>query len=131
MGELGANVLSLAELQAKLGWEDLKTASRQAARGLALAVVAGGCALGGIPVVLLGLAELLAETFGWRHSVALFTFGVLTLIVSIIVAVVGARMIFRNFAVFRRSRDELIKNLEWLKQVSRQAAASWNGRNHE
>jgi hypothetical protein len=131
LADLGADILGLAELQARLGWEDLKSALLQATLGFVLGIVAAGCALGGIPVVLQGLAELLADAFGWRRSVTLFGFGALTLLGSIAVAVLGARLIFRNFAAFRRSREELIKNLERLKQVSRQAASNWNDRNRE
>jgi hypothetical protein len=131
VGELGADFLSRAAFQAKLGWEDLKTASWQATCGFVLGVIAAGCAFGGTPIVLLGLAELLADAFGWRRSVTLFGFGVLTLIGSVIVAILGARLIFRNFTAFRRSREELLKNLERLKQVSRQSAAGWNDRNQD
>jgi hypothetical protein len=118
LGEVGSDLLSLMELQARLGWEDLKTAGRQAAGGLAAAVVAAGCAIGGLPVLVLGLAEILVEMFGWSRGATLLVLGIVTVGASAILAYYGARRVFQNFAVFRRSKDELIRNLEWLKTLS-------------
>lgn len=126
MGELGSDFLTLLELQARLGWEDLKTASRQATLGFAWTIVALGCAIGGLPVLLVGVAEFLVEVLGWTRWLAYLSFGTIAVLTSAFLAYLGARRIFANAAVFRRSRDELLKNLEWLKQVSRQTTASWS-----
>lgn len=118
LGDVSSDVLTLAEMQLRLGWEDLKTASRQAAGGFAAAIVAIGCAIGGLPVLVLGLAEMMVYFFDWSRWATLLGFGTLTVLCSVALAIYGARRVFRNFATFRRSKDELLRNMEWIKTLA-------------
>jgi hypothetical protein len=119
VGELGAEFVTLAELQIQLGWEDFRTATKKAAIGLAAAIVAAGCAIGGLPVLVLGLAEMLVRFFGWERWATLLGLGTLTVGLSAALAYYGAKKVFQDFAVFRRSKDELLRNLEWLKTIAK------------
>ena len=123
VGELGSELVTLAELQLQLGWEDLCAASQKAARGLAAAIVAAGCAIGGLPVLVFGLAEMLVRFFGWERWATLLGLGLLTVTLSAALAYYGAKKVFQDFAVFKRSKDELLRNLEWLKTITKRGSA--------
>lgn len=121
VGDVGSDILTLTELQVQLAWQDLKLASRKASGGVAAALVAVGCALGGLPILVLGVAEMLIHFLGWARWATLLSLGGLTLGASIALAYFGARRVFRAVTILGRSKDELIRNLEWIKAILKRA----------
>lgn len=113
----GNDVASLADLQLKLAALDAKSTAERAALPLGLA--AGGLAvvLGSVPVLLLGLAALLASAFQIAQGWAMVLVGGVALIVSAIVIVVAGQRVRRALQSFDRSRDELTRNLAWIRTV--------------
>jgi hypothetical protein len=122
--ELTHDVIELAELQAQLFALDVKNTSEKTKTSLLLAVV-GVCALlGSIPVALYALAELLREQLEWSGAAS---FGVATLVGVLISASIlsAAWMQFKTGLVtMRRSREELSRNIAWLKSSLRKRAQS-------
>lgn len=117
LAEFGGDITTLAELQAKLAMIDLREGSARAAvPALALATSAA-LALGGLPVLLFGLAELIHQYGGMRLGWALVVTAVAALVVAAVVGAVAALRLSRCFASFRRSREELVRNVAWIKTV--------------
>jgi hypothetical protein len=113
----GNDVANLAELQAKLAALDFKEARQKALLPLGVVAVGGVVLLGTVPVVLAGVAFLLAPAL----SIALGWAFVLTGVVAAILtagAVAFAGIKFsRSFDSFRRSREEFNRNVAWIRTV--------------
>jgi len=111
------DVATLAELQAKLASHDLKETVSRATIPAGLILGGSVLALGSIPVLLIGVAELIVRWTSLSHGLSL-------LIVAIGAMVLAAGMVLfalpamkRSFASFQRSREELVRNIAWIKTV--------------
>ncbi len=115
--ELGNDVATLAELQAKLAALDFKESVEHAV--LPLGVVAAGLAvlLGGIPVLLLGVATLLASWWKINEGWTLVLVALVVILLAGAAVVVAGMKLPRRFQSFRRSREELFRNLSWIRTV--------------
>ncbi len=117
MRELTHDILSLAELQFELFRRDC----REGLRGLLIPVVlllfAGIVAAGTLPVALIVLAELLAQAGGLSRAAAFAVAAASGLIVAAPLGVVGWYRIRGAATVFERSREELARNMTWIKNV--------------
>lgn len=111
------DVFSLVELQAKLAAVDLKESSLRALYpsvivGVALTVILAGMAVG-----LLGIAKLLGRVFTISEDWALILTAGTAIGLATGVILVSLRQITHSMQPIRRSQDELIRNLSWLKTV--------------
>ncbi len=115
--EFGNDVATLAELQAKLAALDFQESSARAK--LPLGLLAGGLALltASLPVLLLGAAALLAEALHIREGWASLIVGGAALATAVALVAVGAPRLSASFESFRRSREELTRNLSWMRTV--------------
>lgn len=113
----GNDVAGLIELQAKLAALDLREAVQQGRLPLVFVTVGLLLLLASLPVLLLGLAYLLATALaihlGWAM---LLTAGVALAIAVSVVITAGSRL-GRSLGTFRRSREELVRNLSWVRTV--------------
>jgi len=117
IADFGNDVATLAELQGKLALFDLKEFLGRALIPLALAVIGLFFVLGAVPVVLLGTAELLARALNLKAGEAMLLTGGSVLVLAGAVIVVAALRIRPSFASFNRSREELSRNLAWIRTV--------------
>lgn len=117
LAEFGNDVATLAELQARLALIDLKESTDRARFPLALILLGAALALACLPVALIGGAELLAEALGWSHGLALLAVAGIALVLAVVMVGVAAALLPRSFDSFRRSRDELTRNVNWLRTV--------------
>jgi hypothetical protein len=76
---------------------------------------AGLAAFGTVPVVLLLLAEVLVRVAGLSQLAALSTAALSGLVAALVLAIVGWSQVRGVGRVFQRSREELIRNLNWIK----------------
>jgi uncharacterized membrane protein YqjE len=113
----GSDIATLAELQLELAVSDLKESLQQAKVPLALVVVGVICAMGALPVVLLGVAGLLAAALKISPAWAILLTGGVVLTAALAVVAVSTLKISPSFASFRRSREELVRNLAWIRTV--------------
>lgn len=113
----GHDVLTLAELQAKLAAVDLKEAAGHAAIPFAVIAVGATLALGSIPVALMGLAEMLdgATHLGPGASRLITAAG--ALVIGVIALAIAASRLGAAFRSLERTREELSRNLAWIKTV--------------
>ncbi|WZP00470.1 phage holin family protein [Isosphaeraceae bacterium EP7] len=114
---LGGDIASLAELQGKLALADLRESTSQATVPATLLATGVVVALSTVPVALVGLAYLVAESTGWRTSLAFLATAAAALAVALVVSYVGYLGLTKSFGSFRRSRDELTRNVSWIKTV--------------
>ena len=117
VGEFAHDVLTLAELQAQLFVTDLQECSRRAlVPGL---VLLAGAALGlaCFPVALAALALLLIQVLGTSYATGFLLAAIVGVILSALLCASGRLLVRKRLAVMQRSRQELDRNLRWIKKV--------------
>jgi hypothetical protein len=122
VSELTHDVIELTELQAELLKLDVKQSVDKARTTLILSVVGVCVLLGTIPVALFTLAELLVEQLAWSRSAAFGAATLVGLLLSGIIFGVAWGYIKRGLLSLERSREELNRNIAWLKSTLRKRA---------
>ncbi len=124
MGELTSDVMSLAKLQWELFTTDCRTGMKSLLTPVVLLLAAGLVAFGTVPVVLLVMAETLVRVAGFSWLAALSTAALSGLLMTIVLGIVGWSQVRGVGRVFQRSREELIRNLNWIKDSLHSPEAS-------
>jgi len=117
IAEFANDIATLAELQAKLALIDLKESVEHALFPFAMLVAGLFFILGALPVALFGVAELLAAALKISTGWALLLTGISVVLVAVLVVAVAAMRFAHSFSSFRRSREELSRNLAWIRTV--------------
>jgi hypothetical protein len=117
----GEDLLNLVELQAKLtalearqNLDVVKTGGTLIATGLVVAVA-------GLPVGLVGIAELLVSEMGLKRGYALLTVAVVAILIAGSCASVGVSWLRQKRLGFPLSAEELARNVNWVRTVLRQS----------
>lgn len=117
LSEFASDCSTLAELQAQLAALDAREAARRAALPLGAAVLGLTLLLAGVPVLLVGLAETLhALTSLGRPGSYLIVAG-LAVLLGAGLAGLGLSRFGHVSGAFARSREELTRNIAWVKTV--------------
>jgi hypothetical protein len=119
VSDLTHDVIELTELQTQLFALDAKYSMEKARSCLIMGVIGAAMLLGTIPVALLTVAALFVEQLEWSYAAGA---GVATLIGVVITAVVlgiAYRYVKAGLVSFDRSRNELRRNIAWLKTTLR------------
>ena len=124
---LAHDAVELAELQSELLSLDTAAAWRRIRVGVVLTIVGGCLLLGCLPVVLLTIAEALVEFAGWSQTAALAAAGGGGLLVAAGILTVAWFRLKTMLASFERSREELTRNLAWIKSSLRQKSTPQRG----
>lgn len=117
VGEFAHDVFTLAELQAQLFVTDVRECSQRAFMpGLVLLI---GVALGlaCFPIALVALALALVQVFEASYAAGFLIAAIAGAVSSAVLSVIGWLLVRGRLAVLRRSRDELLRNLRWIKKV--------------
>ena len=117
VGDFAHDTFTLAELQAQLFVADVRECrQRVLVPGL---VLLGGVALAlaCFPIALAALALWLAQVLETSYTVGFLIAVVLGAVFSALLCVIGCLQIRGRLAVLRRSQQELIRNLRWVKKV--------------
>lgn len=117
MADFSTNLISLAELQARLAAADLKESTSRAV--LPTGVLATGAILAvvSLPVLLGGVGFLIHENTTLSIGWSLLITAVSALVLGALLALIGLRGLGSSFSSFERSKDELTRNLAWVKTV--------------
>jgi hypothetical protein len=116
VAEFGNNIATLAELQARLTLIDLKEVAGKAWIWAVLASASLLLLAGAVPVALIGLA--FAFDTELRHAAApLLITAAITAVIALAVGAVSGLRVVRSFETFRRSSEELTRNIAWIKTV--------------
>jgi hypothetical protein len=124
MGELTHDIVSLAELQFELFRNDCREGLNGLLVPVVLLLLAGIVAAGTVPVALILLAELLAQAVGLSRAAAFSVAALGGFIAAATLGVVGWSRIRGAGRVFQRSRQELTRNMTWIKQVLKRPGPS-------
>lgn len=117
MGDLAHDIMSLAELQFELFRLDCREALQRIRTPASLLLLAGIVAIGTVPVALILVAEFLTQAAGLSRTAA---FSIATLggfLVAAGLGVVGWSFLRRVARVLERSREELTRNMTWIKHA--------------
>jgi hypothetical protein len=116
-GSLAHDLITLAELQARLLYYDAReVGSRSAGSAVSLAAMLA-LALSSIPVVLLGIGEMLAEWMDWPRGAANLLVGGIAGLAGTVAGWISFRRLRRVTTVFSRTQQELHENLEFVKSL--------------
>ena len=115
--EFTADVISLAELQWQLALADLAIAKQEALAQTLKLVMVLGLAIGGTPLLLFGVAELLVEYAGWYRGWTYLGIAAIALVIAGVVGLSVVKKLSQCGASFARSKFELNQNIVWLKKA--------------
>tara|TARA_R110002095_G_scaffold142965_1_gene123810 strand:- start:23407 stop:23841 length:435 start_codon:yes stop_codon:yes gene_type:complete len=117
LGNLGADIISLSELQLELIAVDTRDASREAFFPTLMVCLATGLCVGACPVALFGLSLWLTEVSGLSQIAALLTVSGAGLGIAAILFFLAVEGFKRSFSLLKRSRTELQSNIKWIKKI--------------
>jgi len=117
IADFGNDVATLAELQLKLAALDFKETAARALIPLALVVVGLVVMLSSVPVAIGGVSLLIAQVTRLSLGWALLLTAIVTLGLATLVVVVAGRKLGASLEGFRRSKEELARNISWIRTV--------------
>ena len=121
LSDLGGDVASLVELQAKLTAIDLKETIDKATYPTVTLAVAAVVLIGAIPVMFIGLAFVLAIALSISQGASLLIVGVTFALIGGVIGWIAMMKVLQSLQSFRRSREELIRNIAWVRTVIAQS----------
>ena len=122
MGELTHDIMSLAELQFELFRIDCREGLKRMLVPVAMLLVAGIVAVGTVPIALIFIAEFLTQAAGLSRAAAFSIVALSGFIVALAMGVVGWSYLRGGVRVFERSREELTRNMTWIKHALKRPA---------
>ena len=122
MGKLTHDIVSLAELQFELFRSDCREGLKQMLIPAALLLVAAIVAVGTVPIAMILIAEFLTQTTGLSRAAAFSIVALSGFIVALAMGVVGWSYVRGVVRVFERSREELTRNMTWIKHALKRPA---------
>ena len=122
MSELTHDIVWLAELQFELFRIDCREGLKRLLIPVALLLFAGIVAVGTVPVALICIAEFLAQAAGLSRAAAYSIAALSGLSVAVAMGVVGWSYMRGVVRIFERSREELTRNMTWIKHALKRSA---------
>ncbi len=117
VAEFGENLLSLAELQARLAALELKH-NVQAVKVTGSVILAGVVlAIASLPVVLAGIAELLVSELGIRRGYALLGVAFVAIAIAGSCIAIAISLLRRSDLGFPLSAEEFTRNRNWVRTI--------------
>jgi hypothetical protein len=117
IGDVGSDVVTLTTLQARLAVEDFRESARRAQPALIAAAVLIPLGFASGILGLFGLAYWMAADLGMPLSRSLLLVAAGGILLSSFMAALVIRRLRASFVSFRRSREELERNIAWLRTV--------------
>jgi len=117
IAEFANDVTTLADLQTRLAVYDAKEAVGRATVPAILIASGLAVALASLFVLLLGVADLISTSTRLSTGAARLIVGLVALAAAGITAFLAFKAATRSLDSFRRSREELARNIAWLKTV--------------
>jgi hypothetical protein len=117
----GSDLASLATLQAQLATADLRESLRRAAPAIGGLAVLCLLLFAGMTALVAGVALWIADAYQLRPAAALMLVGFGSLVVAVLGAWLCVRAFGRSLSTFRRSSEELERNLAWVKTILTQS----------
>jgi hypothetical protein len=115
VSSFGNDLATLAVLQARLASYDLRESMKRATPVIAGLIVFGIIAAASIVIGLAGLALWLATLLQVQVGIVMMVVALASLIIAGVVSSLLARSLPSSFSSFRRSQEELERNLAWIR----------------
>jgi hypothetical protein len=115
VSSFGTDLATLAALQMRLAACDLRASTKAATPIVAGLTVFGTIAGASAAVGLAGVALWLATLLNIQAGVVMMVVALIGLVISGVGAALLVRSLSRSFSYFRRSQEELERNLAWVK----------------
>ena len=128
LADLGNDVATLVELQAKLMAVDFKASASRAAVPMSAAAIGLATLVAALPVALLGVADLLARGVGIAAGWAMLIVALCAILMAGPIVYLSVREATRSLEPLRRSQEELVRNLSWLRTVLVYSGRSFSDR---
>jgi hypothetical protein len=122
MGELTHDIVSLAGLQFELFRIDCREGIRRILIPTALLLFAGIVAVGTVPIAMILVAEFLVQVAGLSRAAAFSIAALSGFIAAVATGVVGWSCLRGAVGMFERSREELTRNMTWIKHALKRPA---------
>jgi uncharacterized membrane protein YqjE len=117
VSEFSENLLTLAELQARLAAIELRQ-NLEATRFTGSVVLAGATlALASLPVLLIGIAELLASGLRMNRGLAFLSVSAVALLIGGACILIAGSRLRRSAVGFPITREEFARNVNWIRTV--------------
>lgn len=117
LGQLGSDVMTLAELQVELLQVDMREWLRACTGPIILLLSAMLLGLASFPILLLSLAYGLGYVTDWSLAARLLAAGGVGLVTAGACALIAVQLLRRDVKILSRSTAELRRNVRWLKEV--------------
>lgn len=121
VGSFGQNLLSLAGLQAQLFSLDMRASLATATPAIVVLAVTSAAIFASLVVGIGGAAWWLATQLAWPLPVSLMLVSIVIITFASAFAVAAARRVQKSLQSFRRSTEELERNVAWVKTVLAQS----------
>jgi hypothetical protein len=113
----GENLLTLAELQARLTAIEIRQNLDSLKAGGVLMLVGLLLAIAGMSVLMVGAAELLVSEVGMKRGYALLSAGSLAIVVAGSCLGIARRWLSKSPLGFPVASEEFARNLNWLRTI--------------
>ena len=117
LGNLGADLIHLGELQLELLAVDARDARREAYYPTLISFLAVGFLIGSCPLGLLGLSWWLTDNSSLSPAASSLIIAGIGLLFTGVLFFLAWKGFKSSFALLNRSRTELHSNLEWIKKL--------------
>ena len=115
----GENLLTLAELQARLAAKEFLHNCQEARNAGLLALAGIVIAVAGLPIGLLAIAEFLVSELAMKRAYALLSVAGVAILIGGVSVAFASSWLGRKRLGFPVSAEELIRNLNWVRTVLR------------
>jgi Putative Actinobacterial Holin-X, holin superfamily III len=113
----GENLLTLTELQARLATIEIRQNVESAKTPGTFLVGASVLAVVGLPVFLVGIAELLVSELAFKRGYALLMIAGCAIAIATLLAGVGLASLRNTRFGFPLTSEELSRNVQWIRTV--------------
>jgi len=117
VGGFAHDVLTLAELQAQLFLADARECGQRVLVPGFVLVCGAVLGLACLPIALAALALLLVQVYEISYAAGFLITVVVGMVTSAVLGVVGWLQLREHATVLKRSQQELVRNLRWIKKV--------------
>jgi uncharacterized membrane protein YqjE len=121
IGDLGTNIVNLATLQARLAAFDLREMTERVVPAAICVGILLPVAFASFTCLFFALAYWISSTFGLTLLASLAIVGLLGLLTATALAIFAFQRFSASLTSFRRSREELDRNVAWLGTVLKQS----------
>jgi Putative Actinobacterial Holin-X, holin superfamily III len=128
VAEFAEHLLTLAELQTRLATIEMKQNVQAVKFGGAVMLVGAVIGIAGLPIALAGIAEVLVTALGMNRGAALLLVAVAAFAVAGICIVIAAGRLRGSDLGFPMSKEELTRNINWIRTVLLHSGRSSGGR---